>query len=484
MASAFATGFMAGQRGYQQVLDNDRQKVLDERAAKEFARKEQEWSRADKEREAVDAAFSNLNNVQMGLNTDTQKQIQSTYGMTPAQISQAGGIEGLKAKLASYDVPDAHELQNVPDATTTVARPRFDASQVKPTTASALDTERALRQVALAQRDVAGVRTSLGNERKLHGEDETRNFIKTAKQLWDNRNSSPEAMAAWRKQVAPYTSMISQFDGLDFDARVNPKTGAIEVVPYTGGKVQEVSFEAAAPYLLRSFQLSSEFGNPEAALEAIGKMTPDERKRVMEGSTFRLGVASKVGSSINDAEKLSIEREKLGIQRAEAGAKQAYYNRASQSLREFVDPKGNSVLVDVASLPRGKDGTLDLPQGLRPKAARPEVSQSDVVNYAKALVEADTPDPDAPKTKLTLDKALVIARAHLGGEGYKSAADKLVEAYMTNRGKTQPEEKPAPVGVVKPPRQITTIVPPRTAADINPKPRMTDEEIIKLLSGM
>lgn len=173
---SFAAGFQLGNRMVGEIEESRRQKVLDERAAKEFARKEQEWSRADKDREAVDAAFSNLNNVQMGLNTDAQKQIQSTYGMTPAQISQAGGIEGLKSKLASYDVPDAHELQNVPDATAAGVQPRFDASQVKVSAPSRSDSLRALQGVAIAKRDATSA-ASIGEQLRTAEDDD---FIASA----------------------------------------------------------------------------------------------------------------------------------------------------------------------------------------------------------------------------------------------------------------------------------------------------------------
>jgi hypothetical protein len=171
----------------------------------------------------------------------------------------------------------------------------------------------------------------------------------------------------------------------------------------------------------------------------------------------------------------------LGIKRAEAGAKAAYYNRASRDIREFVDEKGNTVLLDASQIPV-KNGQYQIPTGLRPKTARAEVTTANVIDLAKELVAAGTPDPDAPNKPLTMDKAMAVAKAQLTSGGYTSAADRLIEAYMANRGKTQ-EPAPAPAAGVRPPtRQITTIVPPRSGADLRPKPAMTDEDIIRLLA--
>lgn len=157
--------------------------------------------------------------------------------------------------------------------------------------------------------------------------------------------------------------------------------------------------------------------------------------------------------------------------------------RSSQNVREFVDAKGNTVLLDIASLSKNKDGSLAVPAGLRPKGARAEITTANVIDYAKSLVENNTPDPDAPNKPLTLDKAMVIARAQLGDGGYKTAADRLVEAYIANRGTPAATQPTAPAqGVKVPPRQITTIVPPRSAADLAPRQPATEEDIIKMLA--
>lgn len=114
---------------------------------------------------------------------------------------------------------------------------------------------------------------------------------------------------------------------------------------------------------------------------------------------------------------------------------------------------------------------------------RPQFTPKDVVTTAQGLVESGMKDPDAPNQPITMEKAMGVARGLLSGQGYQSAADRLVEAYIKNRG-AQPEPAKPAAGVVppKPQPKITTITPPRSSEEMKPKPRLSDEEILKLLS--
>lgn len=184
---------------------------------------------------------------------------------------------------------------------------------------------------------------------------------------------------------------------------------------------------------------------------------------------------SKADAAANDRARTGIAAQGLAVQRG-----------AARKLERFIDAKGNSVLVDVSALPTGKDGTLALPPGLRPATARPEVTTDNIISYARTLVENGTPDPDSPNKPLTMDKAMTVARAQLGGQGYQSAADRIVEAYLAGKDAqgaspaAPAPTKEAPRGLA--PRQIGTIVPPRSAADMKPKQPMSEEEIIKMLA--
>ena len=153
--TAFTQGMQLGMKAWNDAEAAKRQKVLDDRATEEYNRKKSLWQEED-------AAFANLNTVQSGVSPETQQQIKATYGMTPQQIAQAGGAEGLKQKLASYDVPDSSDLQSVP---ATGLQPRFDASQLKIAAPTELEREKALERVAIAQRNVAGIRDSVAAQR-------------------------------------------------------------------------------------------------------------------------------------------------------------------------------------------------------------------------------------------------------------------------------------------------------------------------------
>lgn len=70
----------------------------------------------------------------------------------------------------------------------------------------------------------------------------------------------------------------------------------------------------------------------------------------------------------------------------QAAVRAAASDRRSSDLREFVDGKGNTVLIDAGAVPRKADGSLALPAGLLPKTVRPQLSQAEryklAVDYA------------------------------------------------------------------------------------------------------
>jgi hypothetical protein len=104
---------------------------------------------------------------------------------------------------------------------------------------------------------------------------------------------------------------------------------------------------------------------------------------------------------------------------------------SARNLQRFQDKDGNVVLVDVNNLPRGQDGVVSIPPNLRPFNARPEFSFNDITTRARALVDSGAPDPDDPKQRLTLDKALRIVRQEAeSGQPYMSNADRIIAALQ------------------------------------------------------
>lgn len=498
---AFQAGFQLGQSAFNQAERNRLLRVQEERTAKEFARKEQDWQKADE----LEAQVKGLSEQITNPNASNYRIGGSPVGLKmPGQAAPADAAPGEMpptdfsfgpAAAGGLKAPRAFALADTPGA---AVAPAPDAVGLRGSVLpaggvslkagpSASEEQAILAKIALLKGDIQGFNAARERGKVESRKAELRDFSNQGQKLYNARNESPEAMEAWVQFVSPYTSMISKYRGAEFDARVNPKTGQLEVIPYDGGEVQAVSIDEAMPYLQAAFQKTSEYGDPETAVKLLNDIAAAERTRSREDSSFRLGVADKVSGSVAKAAQLEEtsrhNRATEGIQSAAAANQRKALGNAYKNIREFVDAKGNTVLLDLNNLQAGADGALAIPQGLRPKTARPEVTQKDIVDYAKALVENQTRDPDAPSKPLTLDKALQVARAQLSGEGYTSAADKLVQAYLANRGQTPTAEAPKAPGLTPPARKpITTIVPPRTAADMAPKTPLSDEDITKMLA--
>lgn len=151
-----------------------------------------------------------------------------------------------------------------------------------------------------------------------------------------------------------------------------------------------------------------------------------------KGVTANNTAAHYAAQDANDAARTAAQGQYYGALRDRANRPQA------GDLQKFQDAKGNAVLVDVTGLKRNPDGTVQMPTGLRPINARPEMSMGDVTARAKAYVESGMPDPDNPKVPLSMQKAVRIVQAEAAG-GYKSAADRIADALIAQEGeKTKP----------------------------------------------
>jgi hypothetical protein len=145
----------------------------------------------------------------------------------------------------------------------------------------------------------------------------------------------------------------------------------------------------------------------------LAAVARDEFKIEMDVGKANNDANYKVGALRNDSARLGVQQ------------------RSAQNLQRFQDKDGNVVLLDVSGLPRGQDGTVQIPQGLRPINARPEFSFNDITTRARALVDSGVMDPDDPKQRLTLDKALRMVREEAEtGQAYTSMADRIVAALQ------------------------------------------------------
>lgn len=308
--ASFAEGMRLGASAWDAAEAAARQKVLDERAAQEHAWRVQDRERATTQQEAEDAALRGVEALQGGIYADPGASGWNRV----APGAEYGPVQGVN--------------------TTPIAAPRVrDAND--------MDFNLGLQRVALARRDMPQLVALRKEHQTLRSQDDDRAFLANAKALHDKataKDATPEDKDAWRQFSSPYASMLSEHKDFDFDVRVNPQTGAMEVIPYNGGKPYPVTFEQAAPFLLATDRLRRSYGDPNAPMEALGRIRGEERTRIKDDAMFRLGKQDKVGASQRDATKIANDKEHndglLGVKRQEAATHARQVDQAIQAARD------------------------------------------------------------------------------------------------------------------------------------------------------
>lgn len=141
--------FNAAERNRLAAEELELTKAREARANEEFG-----WRRDQQTRE--NDAFNNFSSIAGGVTPQMQTDLKNTYGMNPAQVAQGlqqGGAAGLQARIDSYNAPDMTDLQNVPEGG--LQRPQMQFKDP-----SRMDLEKAMGGLALARRDVQGMRAS------------------------------------------------------------------------------------------------------------------------------------------------------------------------------------------------------------------------------------------------------------------------------------------------------------------------------------
>jgi len=262
-----------GMQAYDTAQQSKRQKVLDDRETKRWEREQREFADQDEAK----AGLKEL--VTKGKRDDAAIAANRTANQAGLDSAVDAIGQGMK-----------------------VVEPEYPALQREYTPATDYDMNLGLQRAALAKGDYGAVGGLQKEAGVLKGYEADRTFLQQARSLYDNREKDP---ATWAKFAQPHTGMVSNFQGLDFDARVNPKTGAIEIIPYTGGGVTEASFEQAIPYMLAADRLSRQYGDPGAAIDALAKMSDAERARIMDMSRFKMDKAKTIGGSIMEERKIT-----------------------------------------------------------------------------------------------------------------------------------------------------------------------------------
>lgn len=182
-----------------------------------------------------------------------------------------------------------------------------------------------------------------------------------ARKLVDQVYQMPmEAIKIYAGQVNLNTSNLPFLlagqtkDGYRF-IHIDPKTGVPTGKEFTLSDDQ--LRKTAAAYVLGSAGYGVEADKLLSEVnKEIAELVKDQNKLLID--------ATKVN---NDA----VESQNAASYRRAALGLQAQQN-VRRELREFIDDKGNVVVVDISQLPVGENGVVSLPSGLRPKTARPD----------------------------------------------------------------------------------------------------------------
>lgn len=326
----FASGFNAGAgavsrgRDYAQQREQaERQKVID-------GREDAEYTYKQKQRAGVDAAWGAYDTAAAGVGADQQRGIQETYGMTPGQMAGAartGGGEGLRSQLASYDAPDAYDMQTVPAA----GAPRFRADQLRVTEPDELGMERAMGRVASATRDIKGLRDSNDRAKNLEFDGDFKKYLNEYKGDEDQVGKTIEFVNGTSGRI---TMGEPDKNGLMRLAVVKPDKRA----EFTKLSKQEQATIYAGARLMQR--------DPQKALTLIAGVNKTLAAAVAEDNNIQFKLGKENNDGAFQTGQLRVASERNGIARAAAGSRDkhvdpkyvAQLNDLNTRISESTDP--------------------------------------------------------------------------------------------------------------------------------------------------
>lgn len=143
----------------------------------------------------------------------------------------------------------------------------------------------------------------------------------------------------------------------------------------------------------------------------------------------------------NNKVREGLSRQQLAQQGAyQRASLAAQRDRRSGNLMEFVDAKGNTVLIDTGAAPRGADGVVGLPTGLTPKTVRPQLTPAD--RYKLAIEYATNNSVDLGEALLQIESLYAAQSGGVPGAG--SAGNPLVIPGLQAENKARQQPAPAP----------------------------------------
>lgn len=299
---SFAAGFQLGNRIVGEIEDSRRQKVLDERAAKEFARKEQEWSRADAERANIDRAISEYQD----LASTGQAVAENTSGFSAPSarmLYSQGGQQAVddaasyaNAENARFGLPLANRtsLPATPDAA--------PAPTVKMRQATPLDRIKGLEGIALAKKDVSAMER-LGGQRQVAEEDM---FIADAMKSYKGTEDQIGGTASYINTNSKRVTMGSPGKNGFVPLSIVATDGRAEFLNLS--KQDQAKLYAAGQLMER---------NPTRALEIMSSVNKELASAIAQEN----GLVDKLATNTND---VAYKGGKLDIDRQQAASADEY----------------------------------------------------------------------------------------------------------------------------------------------------------------
>lgn len=390
MATSFNTGFKLGSDMFTQAQRNrlaeeelGMARERDARAAEEFG-----WRRdAESRQRAKDAEVDSLTQQLTRPNADNYALAPSggatglgMRGSMPPAMGDTAGVAPTGLRMpAQGDAAPATGLRapTMPDRPLT-----FNQA---PTGAAAEDI---LGRIALTRGDTAGFRGSQAAARGFREDDLFKSRLK-------EYTGSPEQIDSTMMYVNQNSKSVTMGepdkDGFAQLSVVRPDGKAI----FARLPMQDQAKLYAAAGLMEM--------NPQRAFDMMAGVNKDLALAIAAENNLNVDLTKAGNDVASKRGTLANQREGLDIKRGQANATAGYYktlaNKANRpqagDLREFQDDKGNAVMVDITGLKRDPDGRVQMPQGLKPRTAKPEFTPKAYAETVKLYTEAGFPVEDA-----------------------------------------------------------------------------------------
>lgn len=364
----FASGMSAGSAAAQRAVDA-------------FTNSRDRMDRANRQKKVDDlSAQLESGQVETGLQAPTAQ-----FGATDGPAPRMAGLSlGQQAPTGDITVGS---MSGTPTATgLDVNVPLAKGSRKR----SRAETETLLGQIALAKGDHAGYATSLDRVRIAEMGQLDDEVAKTPladiegllTQTNTNQSNLPVLYTGKDKNGYEVTLLG---DGSEPGGKFKLNEAQLRGL-YRAQKLAEAGYGAES--------LAAMTGAHKEIGEHIARYNGLVSQNVQGGNTaMRYGNQDKHNAdTLASQEAYRKEQGRLGWAKLQqdkehqAAVRTAASDRRTADLREFVDGKGNTVLIDAGAVPRKGDGSLALPAGLLPKTVRPQLSQAEryklAVDYA------------------------------------------------------------------------------------------------------